>query len=257
MGIPSTGDRLDAQNYFLRRIEKKYADKIEFVYPDIFVGRIFHDFARNKYVEQFLASDCDILWFLDSDILPPDRVIDLITEHGDKWDLAGAPYPVWMTVDGYEDKQVVFCVYRNKDGDKKLHAAKVPENGGTDFVEGMATGCIFIKRNVLEAMKKPYFEFKYSEDSREIMEGEDLGFCLKVNELGFKFFTDFSMLCHHYKKISLLDVSNFTQFQVQQAIDASDTILRRIIAKKKLEKMAAQAARIEQAPKSRLIIPGR
>lgn len=252
MGIPSTGDRLDAQNYMLRRVAKKYEDRIELVYPDIFVSRIFHDFARNKYVEQFLASDCDILWFLDSDVLPPDRVLDLVTEHGDKWDLAGAPYPVWMTVDGYEDKQVLFCVYKALEGSTKLHAAKIPFDGSTDFVEGIATGCIFIKRKVLEEMTKPYFEFKYNEEDRSMTEGEDLGFCLKANKLGYKFFTDYSMLCHHFKKVSLLDVSTYTQFQVQQAIDASDTALRQILAKKKLERMAKQ-----QLPQSRLILPNR
>ena len=32
MGIPSTGSRHDAQNYFLRRLERDLADKVEFVY---------------------------------------------------------------------------------------------------------------------------------------------------------------------------------------------------------------------------------
>lgn len=256
MGIPSTGDRLDAQNYFLRRIEKRYAGKIELVYPDVFVSRIFHDFARNKYVEQFLASDCDAIWFLDSDILPPDRILDLVVEHWEDWELAGAPYPVWMTQKGFEEKQVTYCVYRSIEGKSGLFPGAVPLNGGIDFVEGMATGCIFIKREVFSQLKAPYFEFKYNTETREMTEGEDLGFCLKTHALGLKFFTDYSMVCHHYKKISLLDVDDLIQAKVQAAIDASDTQLRQIIAKKKLEKLAKQQARIEQ-PKSNLIIPGR
>ena len=260
MGIPSTGKRLDAQNYFLRRIEKRYADTIQFVYPDIFVSRIFHDFARNQYVKQFLASDCDALWFLDSDILPPDRVLDLIDKHWDKLDLAGAPYPVWMTQEGYEDKQITYCVYSKRDNGPGLAPAAVPLNGGLGSVDGMATGCIIIKRHVLEKMVEPYFEFKYNETTREICHGEDLNFCTKVNELGYKFFTDFSMVCHHYKEISLLDVDNLIQSKVQEAIDASDTQLRQIIARKKLEKMARQQAaeqRLVELQKPKLIIPGR
>lgn len=255
MGIPSTGDRLDAQNYMLRRIEKRYAGRIELVYPDVFVSRIFHDFARNKYVEQFLASDCDALWFLDADILPPDRVLDLVADYFDDWDLAGAPYPVWMQQEGFEDKQITYCVYRSQDGKPGLYPGAVPLNGGIDYVEGMATGCIFIKRHVLEKMKPPYFEFKFKDDTREMLHGEDLGFCYKTNELGFKFFLDYSMVCHHYKKISLLDVDNLIQSKVQAAIDASDTQLRQIIAKKKLEKMAQQSK--VAIPKSNLILPGR
>jgi hypothetical protein len=253
MGICSTGAREDAQNYFLRRIEKKYADKIEFVYPEVFVGRIFHDYARNKYVEQFLATDCDLIWFLDSDIVPPERVLDLVTEHYDKWSLAGAPYPVWMTIPGYDTQQVVFCVYRKLPGDDKLHAAKVPEEGGLDFVEGLATGCLFIKREVIQKMTKPYFEFKYHPETREIVEGEDLGFCRKVGDLGYSFFIDYSMLCHHYKKISLLDVSNYTQIQINQTIDACDRSIQQIIAKKKLEWMERKSQPAPQ--KSRLILP--
>src|SRR3990167_8298778 len=102
MGIPSNGDRVDAQNYYLRRMEKQYGDRIEFIYPEIYIGRIFHDHARNAYVDQFLASNCDILWFLDADIIPAEKTLELITQHVDKWDMAGAPYPVWMTQPGHD-----------------------------------------------------------------------------------------------------------------------------------------------------------
>lgn len=252
MGIPGTGDRVDAQNYFLRRCEKNYGDKIEFVYPEIYVGRIFHDCARNAYVEQFLASDCDILWFLDSDIVPPERVLDLITIHGDKWKLAGAPYPVWMSQAGFEGPQVSFTVYKDRDGDGKLYPAPIPDSG-TEFVGGIATGCIFIHREVLEKVTKPYFEFKYNPETREMTEGEDLGFCRRVNELGYKFFIDYAMLCHHFKKISLLDVSNFLTLQKEIIVEHCDRAVRQVIAKQQLAKL--NKPRIVEAPKSRLILP--
>lgn len=261
MGICSTGDRLDAQNYFLRRIEKRYAGRIELVYPDVFVSRIFHDYARNQYVNQFLATDCDAIWFLDSDILPPDRVLDLVADNFEDWDLAGAPYPVWMRQDGFEDTQITYCVYRSVEGKPGLYPSAVPLNGTVDYVEGMATGCIFIKRHVLEKIPSPWFEFKFNDKTREITHGEDLNFCHKTNELGLKFFTDYSMVCHHYKKLSLLDVDNLIQSKVQAAIDASDTQLRQIIAKKKLDRMAkeqaAQKRIVELPPPSKLYIPSR
>jgi hypothetical protein len=242
LGIPSTGERTDAQMYFLRRIEKRYAGQIELVYPEAFVGRIFHDRARNAYVDQFLKTDCDMIWFLDSDVIPPENVLDLVTLHGSKWKLAGAPYPVWMSVPGFEGQQVVFTVYRG-DGSGKLHASKIPQSG-TDFVEGIATGCLFIHREVIDKLSKPYFEFKYDPETRDIIEGEDLGFCKKVGALGYKFFTDFSMVCHHFKKISLLDVSNNIEHQKALAVNAYDEKIRQIITKRQLEKK----------PKSKLIL---
>lgn len=252
MGICSTGDRVDAQTYFLRRCEKNYGDKIEFIYPEIYVGRIFHDCARNAYVEQFLASDADILWFLDSDIVPAERTLDLITLHGDKWSMAGAPYPVWMSQQGYEGPQVTYTVYRG-DG-IGMYPAPIPESG-IDTVEGIATGCIFIKREVLTKMAKPYFEFKYNPETREMTEGEDLGFCRKANAMGYKFFIDFSMLCHHFKKVSLLDVSNYVEMQKQKVIDECDKAIRQIVAKQQLAKLNKPKKSIIEQPKTSLILP--
>lgn len=253
MGVCGTGDRVDGQNYYMRRMQRQYGDKIEFVFPDVFVGRIFHDHARNAYVKQFLDTDCDMIWFLDSDIVPSERLLDLITVHGDKWDMAGAPYAVWMTQAGdYPGPQLTYTVYREVNG--ALCPSSIPESG-IDFVEGIATGCIFIKRNVIEKMQKPYFEFKYNPETREIVEGEDLGFCIKANKLGFKFFVDFSMLCHHYKKVDMLDVSNFLEYQRNQIIDSCDREIRRIIAKKQLEKLNRPKPSLIQQVKPTLILP--
>lgn len=232
LALPSTGTREDAQTYALRRLEKKYGDKIQFVYPEIYVGRIFHDHARNKMSEQFMESGCDVMWFLDSDVVPNESVLDLITEHYDKWDLAGAPYPVWMSVPGKVSQQVIFTVYK-KDATGKMQAAAVPQSG-TEFVDGIATGCIFVKRKVLEALEAPYFEFKYDPITRDIVEGEDLGFCRKASDKGFKFFVDYALVCHHFKKVSLLEVNNYALEYAQQAVLAYDQQIRQVIAKRKL-----------------------
>lgn len=200
------GSVSDLHPFLFRKLEEKYGDKIKLVFPKNLVQRRFHDFARNMIVEDFLATDCDILWFLDSDVVPPDNVLDLITEHGDSWDAAGAPYPVFMTPGSYKNPQVVMCVYTA--GAKGLHAASCPQDG-VAFVDGLATGCMFLKRSVLEALSQPYFEFKYDEKSKQMVEGEDLGFCRKVNELGYKFLTDYSLVCKHYKLVDLLEVNNY------------------------------------------------
>lgn len=252
MGLCSTGSRVDGQCYWLRRMEKKYQDKIEFIYPDIYIGRIFHDFARNSYAEQFLKSDADMLLFLDSDVVPPENLFDLVTEHGDKWELAAAPYPVWQSQAGFEGPQVTFTVYVDNNEPGKMFPAPIPDSG-IEFVAGAATGCLFIKRTVLEKMAKPYFEFKYNPETREISEGEDLGFCIKMAALGKKFFIDYSMRCHHYKQVDLMDIQNFVEHQKDIIVDTCDREIRRIVAKKQLEKMSAQKK--IQEPKSRLILP--
>jgi len=241
LGIPSTGTRVDIQNYALRRLEAVYKDEIEFVYPTVFCQRMFHDFARNEIVKEFLATDCDILWFLDSDVSPPPHILDLVTVHGDKWQVAGAPYPVFMTPTGHDLPAVVMCVYdKNSNG---LYAGNCPQVG-TGFVAGLATGCLFIKREVFSQIEQPYFEFKYKEDNRCIIEGEDLGFCLKMAKLGIEFFTDYSMVCHHFKNVDLLQVNNYAVTYANKAVLAYDTQVR--------PKVDALVARLkEQAPPKR------
>ena len=226
VAIPSVGTVSDLHPYVFRDFERDYKDSIELVYSKQLVNRKFHDFARNALVEEFLATDCDILWFLDSDVVPPPTVLDIITQYGHQWELAGAPYGVFITPKGFKGPQVVMCVY--KQGHEGLHAAKVPTTG-VEFVDGMATGCIFIKREVLTKLQKPYFEFKFDAESKEMTEGEDLGFCRKVNELGYKFFVDYSKACKHYKTLCVLEVNNYANDYAQIALNSYTAEVKKAI----------------------------
>lgn len=216
MGIPSMGTRVDIQCYALREMEEKYKDSIELVYPKELAYRMFHDFARNEVVEEFLKSDCDVLWFLDNDVAPNHSVLDLVKDHYDKWEAAGAPYPIFMSIPGSPNKSptVQFTAYDgvryNEDGSVQgIALTQTKREGSFKFVDGLATGCLFLKRSVFEKLEKPYFEFKYDKNTRRLTEGEDLGFCLKANKTGVKFFTDLGMICKHYKNVCLLDVNNY------------------------------------------------
>lgn len=230
MGIPSTGERTDAQCYMLRKFEREYSDRIEFVYPSAFIGRIFHDYARNSIVEEFLDSDCDVLWFLDSDIVPHPLTLTLFDKFNE-WELAGCPYPVFMRPAGMETSQIVYTVYKNMDG--KFTTASIP-GSGRDYVDGIATGCIFIKREVFEELKKPYFEFKYDAESRQMTEGEDLGFCRKTHALGKKFYIDYSLVAKHFKKVDLTDVNDYAIEYANRSVTNYDRSLREAVARKRL-----------------------
>lgn len=210
LGIPSMGDRADYQCHMLRILEERYSEYIDFVYPDDCIYRIFHDHARNGVVDEFLQSDCDVLWFLDSDVVPSKHVLDLIVCHWDKWKASGCAYPIWVKQPGNLQQQIMFTAYKgigtSEHGNQGIRMASVPFEG-QDWVDGLATGCLFLKRECFEGLEKPYFEFKYDPTSRNVIEGEDLGFCLKMHAKGIKFFVDYSMVCKHYKRVDLLDVN--------------------------------------------------
>jgi hypothetical protein len=210
LGWLSTGVREDVHIYLMRDLQERYGHLVEFVLPDVCAHRIFHDRARNDVVEEFLDSDCDILWFLDSDVCPPTHVLDLVTIHKDKWLVAGAPYPVYQTIPGTNEMGICFTVYNglSEQGDRRgLFMSDVPHTG-TEFVDGLATGCLFIKREVFAKLERPFFEFKFDPKTRVVIEGEDLGFCLKLHDLGIKFFVDHSMVCKHVKRLCLLEMQN-------------------------------------------------
>jgi len=251
VATPTVGTVADSQTYALRRLEAKYGDRIKFIYPEKCVRRIFHDFARNALVDEFIQSEADIMWFLDSDICPPDHVLDLITEHGDKWKVAGAPYPVFMTPTGAKDPAVIFCVYKGTDG-KGMSPSDIPYEG-VEFVDGLATGCLFMKREIFSKLSKPYFEFKFDPLSRIMTEGEDLGFCKKLQAQGIKFFTDYSMVCKHYKQVCLLEVNNYAVEYANKSIQRFDALI-----KERVEALQAraQAKKAQEKPASKLILPG-
>lgn len=223
MAIPTTGTIVDSQTYALRKLEKKYGGRIELIWPEHCIRRVFHDYARNEMVEEFLKTDAEILWFLDSDVVPPTDIFEMVLKK-DEWECAGAPYPIFMTPAGCDKPEVVFTAYKGREG-RGLACADVPQSG-TEYIDGVATGCMFIKRHVLEKMVKPYFEFSYDKESRQMTRGEDLSFCMKVNDLGYKFYVDYSMVCNHHKTVGLLEINDYANRRADAKVQAYDAMIR-------------------------------
>ncbi len=197
----------------MRDLQERYSDCIEFTLPDFAASRFPHDFARNCMVEDFLSSDCEIMWFLDSDVIPPNSILDLVKNQKDEWLIAGAPYPLWMPAPGTGEPSIMFTTYdgvcKDKgDGKPGIYMTECPQSG-QKFVDAIATGCMFIKREVFSKLEKPYFEFKFNKETRNIEEGEDLGFCMKTMKLGIKCLIDYSMCCGHIKVLDLLAMNNY------------------------------------------------
>jgi len=256
VSIPSTGTIVDSIPFSLREIESTYRDHIEFIFPFNCVRRMFHDHARNKAVEDFLASDCDVIWFLDSDISPSIQVMDLIAIHWDKWKVAGLTYPVFMTLGGSPFPEVVYTVYERNLETGNFKPTKAPTEG-SGFVDGLATGCLLIKRELLESMKAPWFEFKYKEYCRDIAEGEDLGFCRKIADMGHKFYVDFGTPFRHQKSIDLLDVNNYAMNFANRCIENYDAQIKSQITDAiKAAHLKGYQEGLAAKPKSSIITPG-
>lgn len=250
VAVPTVNSVTDSHSFFLRKIEKKFKNEIEFIYPENLVRRIFHDYARNEMVKEFLASEADAMWFLDSDVSPPTDILRYITKYWDRWKVAGAPYPVFMTPPGSENPNIVFTVYNLFP--KGFAPVPIPQSG-IDYVDAVATGCIFIKREVFSKLEEPYFEFVYDPKTRNLKEGEDIGFCRKLNDLGYKFFIDYSMVCKHQKNVCLLEMNNYAIEYAKRSIDAYDRHIKEKI--RMLEQHFREKMTQSPLAKSKIILP--
>ncbi len=147
------------------------------------------DVARNVLVENFLRSDCSHLFFLDSDMVFPPNILDLLLKH-DK-DIVSALYIL--------RKAHRPCYRFFKDG--HYHAPEKIELNKLLEVDALGLGCCLIKRSVLEKLNeehagKPLFKMDYR--NRTEVLGEDAFFCELVKKAGFKIFVDTGVLVGHF-----------------------------------------------------------
>ena len=151
------------------------------------------DAARNSCVKEFLETDAERLWFIDSDIVPPLDAMHRLAQ-ADK-DAIGAvcfsmksengeyfPYPVTLRYN--EDRQYV--VYYGH---------------GIEEVDATGGACVMFKRAVFETIEKPY-EFLYHPDGTLGLTC-DFHIFQKMQKVGFKLFVDFDLLCDHQRKASI------------------------------------------------------
>lgn len=157
---------------------------------------------RNKITKKFLAGDYDILFMFDDDNIPLKNPFSILLHD---LDVCGGVYP------GRTDKGFNFHVF---DLDVKQYPDKIFFNfvgtdrrNGVQKVDAVATGCIAIKRWVLEKIKdKGWAPFEDLFDKEGILiTNDDMAFCLKCRELGIEVHADWNVICDHIKETSLLE----------------------------------------------------
>lgn len=166
----------------------------------ILQGNCHVDDARNSIVRDFMESDCTDLVFLDADVCwEPKELVQLCRRD---CDIVGGVYPYRR--DGSDNMPV-----RLMDGGEVID--------GLREVEGLPTGFLKIRRNVLEKMAvgRPwYFDkiyptalmFDRSEpDDAHTRWGGDLDFCRRWREIGGKLYADEELRLGHTGKITIYD----------------------------------------------------
>jgi hypothetical protein len=153
---------------------------------------------RNKIVKKFLAGDWDILFMLDDDNPPLKNPFDLI--EFDK-DVIGGIYP------GRDDMGIHFHAYMfSPNFPNKIEFIQCPvdKREGLQQIDALATGCMFVKRRVLEVVKSPFSDM-FDEDGI-LITNDDMAFSIRCKKAGFEVWTHWDHLCSHYKTMDLLQM---------------------------------------------------
>ena len=148
---------------------------------------------RNTIAQKFLAGDADFLMMIDSDIIPPPNILNLADFDKD----------IITPLMFVQQKGTLIPLFlkRNKDG--MYDAADYLAKTGLQEVDATGTGCIIIKRKVLEQIKHP-FENIYDEDGIKTL-GQDFAFCQKTKKLGFKAWVHLDYVASHHSTQDLKD----------------------------------------------------
>lgn len=191
------------------------------------------EYARNVLCGLFLRSDCEKMYFIDSDMIPPENALNLLDVDADivigqafKFDHAAK--------DGSRMEAIKLCAFHYNEG-AHVFEPVVPDEGEQIVpVSGGGTACMVIKRRVLEDPRMhldpeyqgndgsvrnlagetdreewaPAIFRTKTKPNGEILRGEDLDFCRRAQLLGY------SVVCHlgvrfgHAKNIDLNEAVN-------------------------------------------------
>jgi hypothetical protein len=144
-----------------------------------------HDHCRNVIANEFLATDCTHLLMVDSDVVPPNDVVNMIDN-----DVPVCSAYARVNIDG---ELIPIGVTKNENG---YHHDYKHSKAGLHKVDAVGTGCILIKREVFEQLERPFFRFQYDNDGI-LVKGEDFAFTERVKDVYF----DSRYKCKHYTTV--------------------------------------------------------
>lgn len=133
---------------------------------------------RERLLEQAKKVNSDYILWIDSDMMFPSTTAVRLLEH---------------------NKDIVACNYTKRTKPLKTVAytnlndwnSWVPMEPQDELVkvEGVGMGCMLMKLDIFEKIQKPYFEFRYKEDTQDYF-GEDFILLGKLREQGYYVYID-------------------------------------------------------------------
>jgi hypothetical protein len=140
-------------------------------------GNLSVALTRNRIVEQFLASDCDVLAMVDDDIAPPLNFVELLLPFVGEYAMVGMPH---VSPHPTEPHNLILCVYAaDPEGLRPMGLFD-----GINECAALATGCVLISRRALVELGPAPFRIEH--DPRAALQSDDMLFCADLRTAGFR-----------------------------------------------------------------------
>lgn len=154
------------------------------------------DFNRNQQVKNFLESEHDHIFFLDSDAVPVRGTIEVLLDYGK--DIALVPNMLFDQ--GLREFKLMAFNDAEKTGTWSL--SYPDDETGFREISGSGMSGVLVKREVFETLKAPWFRFIHAKDGRLLL-GEDVYFYRKARKAGYKVWCEFALPQQHFKTVDL------------------------------------------------------
>lgn len=175
-------------------------------------------FARNQFIKLMRENEeLDKLWFWDQDVVPSKQSMELLVLEAD---IAAGIYPAFQSKEftGNETEQLFYGAYHRNEAKEWIFSDIDPEGSPIQNVEGVMMGCTVLDGKMLRDKRMDYHEpvkdipcvFKdlRSPNGRH-MGTEDLDFCSRAVDLGYKVQINRNVRCGHLKEMDMEIMSQF------------------------------------------------
>ena len=188
-------------------------------HPDIiwgYVNSMSPEFSRNSLLEHHFHKDPNWthIFFIDSDVVPPqDALKKLLLLDAD---IATGVYPLLLA-------KGLFWSISDESDDWILMTDIAPPQKEPTEIQSCGGGCLLIRREVLVDIKWPWFKTEYQEiflnEGKGIKQGEDVFFCKKAIEKGYKIIAEPTVVCKHFNCVDMLRVYELIKQQLETKKD--------------------------------------
>lgn len=190
--------------------------------------------ARNWLSKEFLDTDCEWLFWMDSDMILEPRTIPVMLEWAKR---TGGKFMTGIYYQRMGEHEPVIGLRQMQSNTTvaeqynhvKCHPK--PEQKLPFEIDFCGFGCVLLHRSVLEAMKPPYFRFLFDDTSpkTDFYVSEDTYFCVQARKKGFKIYAVPELACGH---VGTAPVIGRADFEAKRSnIQAKDVKVAAVIEK--------------------------